>query len=51
MPNLKKLDQPVIFAISITLVVVGMISLWSWAAVSWNMPGPLSALKGGVVTS
>jgi hypothetical protein len=52
MPDkLKKFDKPIVFAIAITLVVVGMMSVWSWAAISFNMPGPLGALKGGVVQS
>jgi len=43
-----KLDQPIIFAFSITLVVVGMIAIMSWlfAALGWQ--GPLGLLKGGV---
>jgi hypothetical protein len=48
MPNPKQFDKPIVFAVAITLVVVGMISVWSWAAVSLHMPGPLSALKGGI---
>jgi hypothetical protein len=51
MANLKKLDKPVVFAVAITLVVVGMISVWSWAAVSFHLPGPLSALKGGITSA
>lgn len=47
--KLKKLDKPIIFAISITLVVIGMMSLWSWAAVSMHLTGPLGVLKGGVI--
>lgn len=47
--KLRKLDHPIVFAISVTLVVVGTISVMSWAfaALGWN--GPLQVLKGGVV--
>lgn len=46
--KLEKLDHPVIFAISVTLVVVGTIAVMSWGfnALGWN--GPLQVLKGGV---
>lgn len=47
--KLKKFDKPIVFAISITLVVLGMISIMSWAAMKTNMTGPLGVLKGGVV--
>lgn len=46
---LKKLDKPVIFALAITLVVVGTISFlgWGFSALGWT--GPLSVLKGGYI--
>lgn len=47
--KLDKYDQPIIFAITITLIVVGMISVWSWAFVALGWTGPLSVLKGGYV--
>lgn len=52
MPTLKKLeklDHPIVFAISVTLVVVGTISVLSWAFSSLGWNGPLSVLKGGVI--
>jgi hypothetical protein len=49
--KLKKFDKPIVFAISITLVVIGTLSVMSWAAVSLGLSGPLGALKGGVVQS
>lgn len=47
--KVKKLDQPIVFALAITLVVVGMISVLSWAAAALHMTGPMGVLKGGVV--
>jgi len=47
--KLKKFDKPVVFAISITLVVVGTLSLMSWAFQSLHWTGPLGLVKGGVV--
>jgi len=52
LPNLKsleKLDHPLIFALSVTLVVVGTISVLSWLFNSLGWHGPLSVLKGGIV--
>lgn len=46
--KLKKLDKPIVFAIAITLVVVGMMSIMSWAFSAWHLSGPLGVLKGGV---
>jgi hypothetical protein len=49
--KLKKLDKPIVFAISITLVVIGTMSIMSWGFVKAGWSGPLGALKGGVVQS
>lgn len=49
--KLEKFDHPLVFAVSITLVVVGMISLMSWAFSSLGWTGPLQVLKGGIVPS
>jgi hypothetical protein len=49
MPKLDKLDQPIVFAFTITLIVVGMISVLSWLFLSIGWTGPLSVLKGGYV--
>lgn len=42
-------DHPIVFAISITLVVVGMMSVMGWFFASTKMTGPLGLVKGGVV--
>lgn len=48
MPDkLKKLDQPIIFAIAITLTVVGGISMLSWLFANLGWTGPLGLMKGG----
>lgn len=47
--TLRKLDHPIIFALTITLVVVGTISVLSWLFNSLGWNGPLQVLKGGVV--
>ena len=49
--KLRKLDHPVIFAISITLVVVGTISVLSWGFSALGWTGPLQVLKGGVTVT
>jgi hypothetical protein len=48
--DLRKLDHPLIFALSITLTVVGTISVLSWFFSSIGATGPLSVLKGGFVS-
>lgn len=48
--KLAKLDHPIVFALSVTLVVVGTISVLSWAFSSLGWNGPLSVLKGGFLT-
>lgn len=42
-------DQPLIFAISITFVVLGMMALLGWFFASVHWTGPLGLVKGGVV--
>lgn len=49
--KLAKFDHPIVFALSITLVVVGMISVLSWLFMALGWSGPLSVLKGGVATA
>lgn len=51
MAKLSKLDHPIVFALSITLVVVGMISVLSWIFMGLGWNGPLSVLKGGITTA
>lgn len=47
--KLTDLDQPLVFALAITFVVLGMMALLSWAFASLNWTGPLGLVKGGVV--
>lgn len=47
--KLKKFDKPVVFALSITFVVLGTIAILSWAFQSLHWTGPLGLVKGGVV--
>jgi hypothetical protein len=42
-------DQPLVFALAITFVVLGMMALLGWAFASLNWTGPLGLVKGGVV--
>jgi hypothetical protein len=42
-------DYPIVYALSITFVVVGMMSVMSWFFASTNMTGPLGLVKGGVI--
>lgn len=46
--SLRKLDHPIIFALTITMVVVGTITVLSWLFNSLGWNGPLQVLKGGV---
>jgi len=50
MPDFTKADHPIVFALTITLVVIGMLCVFSWvfAALGWS--GPLSVVKGGFVS-
>ena len=41
-------DQPLVFAFSITLVVLGMMAVLSWLFASLKWTGPLGLVKGGV---
>jgi hypothetical protein len=50
MPDFTKLDHPIIFVLTITLCVVGMIAVLSWAFAGLGWTGPLSVLKGGFVS-
>jgi hypothetical protein len=42
-------DQPLVFAVAITLTVVGMMAMLGWFFASVHWTGPLGLLKGGVV--
>jgi hypothetical protein len=46
--KLTKFDHPLIFVLTITLCVVGMIAVLSWLFTVLGWSGPLSVLKGGV---
>lgn len=48
MAKLEDFDQPLVFAISITFVVIGMMALLSWLFASLKWTGPLGLVKGGV---
>lgn len=47
----EKLDHPLVFAFSITFVVLGMMAVMSWAFSSLGWTGPLGLVKGGVSNS
>jgi hypothetical protein len=42
-------DQPIVFALAITLTVVGMMAVLSWLFSYTKLTGPLGLVKGGVV--
>jgi hypothetical protein len=42
-------DQPLVFALAITLTVLGMMAFLSWGFSKMNLTGPLGLVKGGVV--
>lgn len=44
----EKYDHPLVFAVSITFVVIGMMSMLSWMFASLKWTGPLGLVKGGV---
>jgi hypothetical protein len=44
-------DHPVIFLLTITMGVVAVIAILSWAAASFGYTGLLGLLKGGVMTN
>lgn len=41
-------DQPIVFAFSITFVVIGMTAVLGWLFASMGWTGPLGLVKGGV---
>jgi hypothetical protein len=46
--NLEKLDHPVVFAIAITFVVLGMSAFLAWGFTTLNWTGPLGVVQRGV---
>lgn len=46
--KLEKLDQPIIFALAILLLVWGGSAMASWFFSKTKMTGPLGVVKGGV---
>ncbi len=46
--NPKAFNHPIVFSLTITLVVVGWIAVLSWGAMTFGLNGPLSVLKGGI---
>lgn len=49
MAKLTDMDQPLVFAFSITFVVIGLTAFLSWLFASLHWTGPLGLVKGGVV--
>lgn len=41
-------DHPLVFAFSVTFVVLGMSAVLGWAFAAMNWTGPLGLVKGGV---
>lgn len=48
MADLGKFDHPLVFAFSVTFVVIGMTAVLSWLFASLKWTGPLGLVKGGV---
>lgn len=46
--KLEDFDQPLIFALSITMVVIGTMAVLGWFFSSCGWTGPLGLVKGGV---
>jgi hypothetical protein len=46
--DLRKFDHPIVFALSITFVVIGTMAVLSWAFMGLGWSGPLSVVKGGI---
>lgn len=46
--QLEKLDHPIIFALTMFLIIVGMFGVFSWIFMALGWSGPLSVLKGGI---
>jgi hypothetical protein len=51
MPKAAQFDQPIVFAFSITFVVIGILAILGWLFASLHWTGPLGLVKGGVVNS
>lgn len=45
----EKFDHPIVFAFSITFVVLGMTAVLAWLFHSLGWTGPLGLTKGGVM--
>lgn len=48
MPNMSKLDHPLVFLFTMTIGVFAMGGLISWGLNSMGLTGPLGIFKGGV---
>lgn len=44
----EKFDHPIVFAFTITILVIGMTAVLSWLFASLHWTGPLGLVKGGV---
>lgn len=47
--KLEDFDHPIVFALAITFVVLGMSAFLAWAFSSLNMTGPLGVVQRGVM--
>jgi hypothetical protein len=47
MPNLAKMDEPIVFLVVVTMGVIAMTALLAWAFSGLGWTGPLSLVKGG----
>ena len=46
--KISDFDHPIVFGLTMTLVVVGFIAVLSWIFLSIGWTGPLQVLKGGI---
>jgi hypothetical protein len=49
-PKLESFDQPIVFAFTITFIVIGLTAILGWLFTSLHWTGPLGLVKGGVVS-
>jgi hypothetical protein len=46
----ESFDHPLVFSLAVTLVVLFWFGVFSWAMVKFKATGPLSVVKGGVMS-
>lgn len=49
--DLGKLDHPIVFSFTMSLLVIFWIAFFGWVFSSLGLTGPLSLVKGGVSNS